>query len=1165
MDRATLTFLHTFPERIRAEGEALQKAGCVKQIFGNHLFIQGRVEDGGEVFRTMLRLNGDEWQATRENGHDDRSSAAYATMLERVERGGTLPEAPNEVGEKSLPDIMESELGRSLTAFEEGWIDKLEKRYRRFEIERHLFGTDLVRLNSKWPVDDYEPLELWNEPPKDVLEFWNYIAYAFEKRAIGFPPFMRAVTDTEAVKEMISAWERERELSDWESRLDAVVGDAPPPPSKVALDFRLMVLPNEARLQRRKAGSAHAFETVSGQAEFDQLASLHAVGGLVLDGASELLWVRFSRRLQELEGVDFRLDDAGNCALLGRLFEQPSLQDRIVTLDENPFHQVEKPLRWVCRDRTEDDAEPDGHFILELITGDGEPLTHTVRVLPGVTTWYLSDETIFRGPINWTTSTEVEPRNAVPESALAHEKGVAFLAAIRAGLPGSLKARAVETHLVPRIAMRLSRRLTGADSEHLIAEVTASDPGGFRTESLTKEGWRIAESTPPPGGKIVSFDRSGLPIIPGLLDEMALSYDPGQEAFKTRATKTFPERFSEWVSALPEGIEVEMEDDLRSLIADPIKARVRFEISEQKGDIDWFDLKIVLDVEGLDLSQAELRTLVAARGGFVRMGEGGWLRLEFDLDEGQQAAVDRLGLDIYDLSGEQHRMHVLQLADPAAKEVFDEGAWNRICDRASSLKLRVQPKLPDGLSDVTLRTYQVEGFQFLSYLATNSFGGILADDMGLGKTVQSIAWLLWLRSRIDESRPALVVCPKSVLDVWAGECRKFAPQLRVQVSRTKEELDIDTVHEHDLLVLNYSQLRVNAEKLKSVRWLASILDEGQQIKNPDSKAAKSARELNADNRLVLTGTPIENRLLDIWSLMAFAMPGVLGNRKYFRERFDRRKDPGAQARLSARLRPFLLRRTKNQVAMDLPARTEEDVFCKLEGTQEELYNAELKRIQNILLGLESDEALRKNSFVVLQGLMRLRQICCHPALIDPAHAKADSAKLNALFYLLDQLKEEGHKVLVFSQFVTMLDIIRARLQEQGRPFEYLTGKTQDRSSVIERFQTTKDPAVFLLSLKAGGSGLNLTAASYVVLYDPWWNPAVENQAIDRTHRIGQTSKVIAYRLLMRDSVEEKIRILQHQKRGLVTGVLGHESFTQNLTRDDLAFLFEADPVEVEAG
>ena len=272
------------------------------------------------------------------------------------------------------------------------------------------------------------------------------------------------------------------------------------------------------------------------------------------------------------------------------------------------------------------------------------------------------------------------------------------------------------------------------------------------------------------------------------------------------------------------------------------------------------------------------------------------------------------------------------------------------------------------------------------------------------------------------------------------------------------------------------------------------------------------------------------------------------------KRFDKRKDPQSQNRLAARLKPFLLRRTKSQVAKDLPPRTEEEVYAKMEGIQSQLYKAELRRIQQALLGLDSDESVKKNSFAILQGLMRLRQICCHPGLVDPKYAKEDSAKMTALFYLLDQLREEGHKVLVFSQFVSMLEIIKNRLEAENRPLNYLTGQTKDRRGEIEKFQTTKDPSVFLLSLKAGGAGLNLTSASYVVLYDPWWNPAVESQAIDRTHRIGQKNKVIAYRLLTKDSVEEKIRILQHQKNQLVANVLGDEGFTSSLGIDDLNFI-----------
>jgi SNF2 family DNA or RNA helicase len=359
----------------------------------------------------------------------------------------------------------------------------------------------------------------------------------------------------------------------------------------------------------------------------------------------------------------------------------------------------------------------------------------------------------------------------------------------------------------------------------------------------------------------------------------------------------------------------------------------------------------------------------------------------------------------------------------------------------------------------------------------------------------------------------------------------------------------------DLVVVNYPQLRSLAPEITDAQWLTVILDEAQYIKNPDSQTAQTARALKADHRLALTGTPIENRLLDLWSILAFAMPGALGNRSHFLKRFDAKDDPLARRRLAARVRPFLLRRTKSQVAKDLPDRIEEDLLCEMEGEQKTLYRAELKRARQLVLGLKTKQQLNDQRFNVLTSLLRLRQICCHPALVDANLRTAESAKVAAMEDVLEPLMEEGHKALVFSQFVTMLDLLCERAKERGWRHFYLAGDTENRGDLVNAFQATKEPSVFFISLKAGGFGLNLTAASYVVLFDPWWNPAVENQAIDRTHRIGQTSKVMAYRLLMRESIEEKIRALQKQKSTLVEDVLGEERFAQSLTLDDLKFLF----------
>jgi SNF2 family DNA or RNA helicase len=393
------------------------------------------------------------------------------------------------------------------------------------------------------------------------------------------------------------------------------------------------------------------------------------------------------------------------------------------------------------------------------------------------------------------------------------------------------------------------------------------------------------------------------------------------------------------------------------------------------------------------------------------------------------------------------------------------------------------------------------------------------------------------------------------MDNWHAEAARFIPGLRVKVWPAGELDNFQkNLADADLHVLNYNQLRNLGESLTPCRWLAVILDEGQYIKNPSSQTAQIARALRADHRLVLSGTPIENRLLDLWSLMAFAMPGVLGSRAQFARLYDAKGDPFARRRLAARVRPFVLRRTKGQVAKELPDKIEEDLFCEIEGEQQTLYRAELKRAQQMLLRIKTQKELAQQQFHFLTSLLRLRQICCHPRLVN-ADSTAPSAKVEALLEQLDPLMEEGQKVLVFSQFVELLELLRPALAERKWRSFYLAGHTENRGDLVRDFQQSEGPAIFLISLRAGGFGLNLTAASYVVLFDPWWNPAVETQAIDRTHRIGQNNKVIAYRLLIKNSIEEKIRELQKQKKALAEDVLGEEKFAQSLTLQDLQFLF----------
>ncbi|MGI8601983.1 MAG: DEAD/DEAH box helicase [Verrucomicrobiales bacterium] len=1156
-EKAALSYLHTFPAEVQQEGGELRRAGAVKDIFGSYQAFQTRLRIGSQLYQCSFHLNEEGRWAGALNGRTETQAPLVASMLEFLDRGGDLPAASTDPDEKTLDEMVEAQIGRRLQPKEQDYLAKIEGRYSRWREKGEIIDHDLVRLHPRWQVESYESLSLWpeNQPPEDMFEFWNYVAYALAKKNLTWPPFLNALTDLESTRQKFHVWEREGELDLWRQRTaqlsyeDTVV-------ARQAKELRLQLTPREARPQARDLG-----ETRFQALDFATLGAAYEEGRVAFDAASELLWAQLREHWKMAESQDLKFEHENNRKFLARLFMQPALADRLVTLDEHPFERSIDPLRWLCTRRE------DG-YVMQLNTAQGEPITHSLIVLPARPPLYLSDDVVFPGPLAWEQGHEIDPRHELPAQVVECSQGVDFLLRLGVELPPELAARVIGAPLTACVSLKLSERKFAGDTEYLLATVRAADEGGQRAEALRGEEWHVEKEAPAGQDRIVRYDRTVLRHFPGFLAPLGLAWDSVNRRFRVKLTKAFPEKFYAWARSLPDSVRTEMDPLLETLMADPLRATVRFDVqpSADESVIDWFDLKIVLNVEGMDLSPEELRALVEARGGFVRMADGAWRRLNMVMPEGQQAAIAELGLDIYDLSGERHRLHVLQLSSPAAREIFEPDTWNRLCDRASALKLSVRPSLPGDLR-ATLRPYQVEGFHFLSYLATNQFGGILADDMGLGKTVQSLCWLLWLRQNAaglngSEVHPVLVVAPKSVLDVWAGECAKFAPALRIQVLRNKDQLDLGRLErgEIDILVLNYAQLRVNHDKLKSRDWLAIILDEGQQVKNPDSMASRAARDLRSNHRLVLTGTPIENRLLDMWSLMAFAMPGVLGNRKYFTERFDRRKDPNAHLRLGARLRPFLLRRTKNQVALDLPSRTEEDVLCKLETEQDELYQAELERIQNILLGFQSDEALRRNSFVVLQGLMRLRQICCHPALIDPKHSEAESTKTTALFYLLDQVRDAGHKILVFSQFTSMLDLIRQRLEAEERPHFLLTGQTQNRHEVVAAFQESADPAVFLLSLKAGGSGLNLTAASYVVLYDPWWNPAVENQAIDRTHRIGQTNPVIAYRLIASNTIEEKIRVLQQQKRDLVTGVLGEESFTKNLNISDVRFLFEREEI-----
>ncbi len=597
------------------------------------------------------------------------------------------------------------------------------------------------------------------------------------------------------------------------------------------------------------------------------------------------------------------------------------------------------------------------------------------------------------------------------------------------------------------------------------------------------------------------------------------------------------------------------------------------QIRVRSSGIDWFTVSAEWHAEGLSLKDEDLTVLRASRAAFVKLSSG-WVR-RADLDEYEEATRRLADLGLEAGAGEV-RVPLWQLAqaDPASLDTLEQfGASSADLDAVRALRKRLTeftglPRVPQprGLQ-AEMRPYQQEGLDFLAWSADIGLGAVLADDMGLGKTLQALAWIAHLVEHDPQPGPTLVVCPASVMHHWAREAKRFTPGLSVVVLESgRERAEHRTrAATSDLVITNYALLRQDIAFWRELSLRAVILDEAQQIKNPSAAVTRAALELRARHRVALTGTPLENRALDLWSIVSFVHPGFLGTRSSFSTRYDQPESPPHRRRLlAARLRPLLLRRLKQQVAQELPARVEERIDCALTPGQRRLYLSELGKARAFLGTLLADpQGLDRNRMPVLATLTRLRQICCHPTLAGGRDGLG-SGKFEALFELLEPLLAEGHKVLLFSQFVECLKLIQAEFATRSVKYHLLTGQTTKRERVVQAFTDDPDPCVFLLSLRAGGLGLNLTAASYVILFDPWWNPAIEAQAIDRTHRIGQTRTVIAYKLLTEGTVEERIWDLQQRKSALAKDLLGEESFARSLTRTDLEWLLSA-PTEPAEG
>jgi SNF2 family DNA or RNA helicase len=457
-----------------------------------------------------------------------------------------------------------------------------------------------------------------------------------------------------------------------------------------------------------------------------------------------------------------------------------------------------------------------------------------------------------------------------------------------------------------------------------------------------------------------------------------------------------------------------------------------------------------------------------------------------------------------------------------------------------------------------LRDYQKDGVYWLRFLENSGFGGILADEMGLGKTLQTLTWLQLQRK---DSKPALIICPTSLVENWAEEAEKFTPGLRVQKMHGSDRHNHwDKIAECDLIITSYALIRRDLDEYLKHCFSAAVLDEAQHIKNRTTQNAAAVKKVRAEHKLVLTGTPIENSVADLWSIMDFLMPGYLGHHKSFRENYELPIQAGgpeaalAQIKLRRKLHPFLLRRLKREVAKDLPDKIQRVAHCTLSKDQHMVYKQLLEGAKKKISTLVDTQGFNKSRMEILKTLLQLRQTCCHLDLLKLPGLESEypSAKMELFFELVDEALDAGHRILVFSQFTSMLAIIRKELEERKLKYCYLDGSTKDRQDRVRTFNTDRSIPLFLISLKAGGSGLNLTGADMVIHFDPWWNPAVEDQATDRAHRIGQKNTVYSVKLITRNTVEEKVLQMQRKKKSVIDATLEKDgAFEQGLSWNDV--------------
>ncbi len=624
--------------------------------------------------------------------------------------------------------------------------------------------------------------------------------------------------------------------------------------------------------------------------------------------------------------------------------------------------------------------------------------------------------------------------------------------------------------------------------------------------------------------------------------------------------------YNYYIKQAGEGWKFEEKDDMSffKLMDDPFRLCAKIDFSEDASDS--FDITLYGQVGDEIISFSDIYETIQSGEKYSRIRSLGFVEFPAQNIYAMMRAFN--SFDVYRNADDKftvktYRAGLLNELKNLDVELVLSEKFQQFWEQMSSFSTTDEHELPKDIN-AEFREYQIKGFGWLWFMYKYGLNGILADDMGLGKTLQALA-VVQKAKEVDGPAPTLVICPTTVVFNWEAEIQKFAPTLScLKLSGVDRKNFFKEIPNYDVVITSYALVRRDIEKLQKYNFRYIILDESQNIKNALSQTAQAVKKLNAEHKLALSGTPIENKLEELWSVFDFLMPGFLMSISEFNFRYVNpimeRGDKTVEKRLKLQIYPFILRRMKRDVAKDLPDKVENIAYCELTDEQKDFYLQVLDSTKEELFKSIEQNGLEKSRLSIFSALLRLRQICCHPRLYDKENVKhiLSSGKFEKLKVMLEEIISEGHRVLLFSQFVNMLDIVKDWLEREGIDYEYLTGKTKDRQAAVERFNNSNIP-IFLISLKAGGTGLNLTGADYVIHYDPWWNPAVEDQATDRAYRIGQTKKVFVYRLITKNTVEEKIQKLKTVKRNLVDSVISVDrNIVKSLTMDDIREIFSAD-------